>query len=339
MVSIEQPQIIHICFNPIMCILGLVDGFQSDDVKQIIKNMLYANKATADKPGDENINIMNKQLKPPRKTKSATEISSESEGEAAEPWNDGKPSSSEAPTSDESLSEPENVESDHELDPESDFDDSVQAEPDESLSTSTAVEGDGVKCQVCMKTKDPQWILLCDDCGTGYHCSCLKPALLAIPSNTWLCPDCSHQMLIGALENKLEELDKMAARIKKSEMRKEILELRRQRYAMMTAVAGEAAEKKVSSRLRQRRAARNYRHESFDEMFQGIEGLDESTVEDAEESSQEGKVVHSSLKVVGRTGKRRLLNIFASSEEEEDVQPEPAPAPAEGRSLRSRAKN
>lgn len=62
-------------------------------------------------------------------------------------------------------------------------------------------------CQKCTKTDHPEWILLCDTCDKGYHCSCLKPVLFLIPEGDWFCPTCQHAQLIEQLEGKLEEFD------------------------------------------------------------------------------------------------------------------------------------
>lgn len=47
-------------------------------------------------------------------------------------------------------------------------------------------------CQKCGKSDHPEWILLCDKCDNGWHCSCLRPPLLNIPEGDWHCPPCQH---------------------------------------------------------------------------------------------------------------------------------------------------
>lgn len=51
---------------------------------------------------------------------------------------------------------------------------------------------DDQRCQKCGKSDQPEWILLCDDCDNGYHCSCLKPVLFIIPEGDWYCPPCQQ---------------------------------------------------------------------------------------------------------------------------------------------------
>lgn len=52
--------------------------------------------------------------------------------------------------------------------------------------------GDDCPCQKCGKSDHPEWVLLCDKCDNGWHCSCLRPPLLVIPEGDWFCPPCQH---------------------------------------------------------------------------------------------------------------------------------------------------
>ncbi|KAJ9504821.1 hypothetical protein QJQ45_005656 [Haematococcus lacustris] len=45
-------------------------------------------------------------------------------------------------------------------------------------------------CSICKSPADADRLLLCDNCGTGYHTFCLTPPLAAVPEGTWLCPAC-----------------------------------------------------------------------------------------------------------------------------------------------------
>lgn len=54
---------------------------------------------------------------------------------------------------------------------------------------------DEYACQKCGKADHPEWILLCDSCDKGWHCSCLRPALMLIPEGDWFCPPCQHVSL------------------------------------------------------------------------------------------------------------------------------------------------
>lgn len=56
-------------------------------------------------------------------------------------------------------------------------------------------EVDDYACQKCGHSDHPEWILLCDTCDKGWHCSCLRPALLVIPEGDWYCPPCQHVSL------------------------------------------------------------------------------------------------------------------------------------------------
>lgn len=51
---------------------------------------------------------------------------------------------------------------------------------------------DEMACRKCNKSDQPEWILLCDTCNQGWHTSCLRPALMAIPDGDWHCPPCRH---------------------------------------------------------------------------------------------------------------------------------------------------
>jgi len=74
-------------------------------------------------------------------------------------------------------------------------------------------------CQVCHKTDSPEWILLCDECDHGYHCSCLKPIIFCIPSGNWYCPLCCHKKLVDDLSGQLEKLDTLIVNVKAEEIR------------------------------------------------------------------------------------------------------------------------
>lgn len=53
-------------------------------------------------------------------------------------------------------------------------------------------DGDEHACKKCNKSDHPEWLLLCDKCDAGWHCSCLRPALLSVPEGEWFCPPCEH---------------------------------------------------------------------------------------------------------------------------------------------------
>lgn len=76
-------------------------------------------------------------------------------------------------------------------------------------------------CQVCHKTDCPEWILLCDECDHGYHCSCLKPIIFCIPAGNWYCPLCCHRKLVDNLTTQLDKLDALITNIKSEEIRQQ----------------------------------------------------------------------------------------------------------------------
>jgi hypothetical protein len=45
-------------------------------------------------------------------------------------------------------------------------------------------------CEVCMMANSEATMLLCDECGTGWHMRCLHPPLSAVPPGAWVCPSC-----------------------------------------------------------------------------------------------------------------------------------------------------
>lgn len=120
--------------------------------------------------------------------------------------------------------------SDHEFSPESDVDDVTQVQPVKRARTAkkqveeSSDEEDvnpNHACQVCKKTDSPEWILLCDECDCGYHCSCLKPIIFCIPSGNWYCPLCCHKKLIVNLSEQLEKLDCLVSEIEAEELKKQ----------------------------------------------------------------------------------------------------------------------
>ncbi|CAD6996912.1 unnamed protein product [Ceratitis capitata] len=103
--------------------------------------------------------------------------------------------------------------SDHEFSPESDLEDESQVVPMKRARTARkedaeeGEDGDEEACQKCGKSDHPEWILLCDNCDKGYHCSCLSPVLFYIPEGDWYCPPCQQEQLIVALEKQLKDFD------------------------------------------------------------------------------------------------------------------------------------
>lgn len=49
---------------------------------------------------------------------------------------------------------------------------------------------ESVSCQVCHDATDDHYLLICDECYRGYHTYCLRPVVVNIPREIWLCPKC-----------------------------------------------------------------------------------------------------------------------------------------------------
>ncbi|KAK7864582.1 hypothetical protein R5R35_003175 [Gryllus longicercus] len=122
--------------------------------------------------------------------------------------------------------------SDHEFSPESDLEnDGTEVTP--MRRARTAQKGlpcedeeqptDEHACQKCGKSDHPEWILLCDKCDSGWHCSCLRPALMVIPEGDWFCPPCEHTFLLENLHNNLLEFDRNWKRRENEELRRKRL--------------------------------------------------------------------------------------------------------------------
>ncbi|XP_073822555.1 uncharacterized protein [Musca autumnalis] len=120
--------------------------------------------------------------------------------------------------------------SDHEFSPESDIEDETQVVPTKRARTARKENDvdnepdEEEACQKCHKSDHPEWILLCDKCDKGYHCSCLSPVLFYIPEGDWYCPPCQQEQLIKALEGQLNEFDEMVERKKREEEAVRLLE-------------------------------------------------------------------------------------------------------------------
>ena len=50
-----------------------------------------------------------------------------------------------------------------------------------------------IVCQLCPKVKNESSMLLCNECGCGYHTGCLKPPQ-RVPKNEWFCDQCLEEM-------------------------------------------------------------------------------------------------------------------------------------------------
>lgn len=45
-------------------------------------------------------------------------------------------------------------------------------------------------CEVCKSERDPDHIVLCDDCDKGFHLNCLSPPLRQVPTTQFYCDRC-----------------------------------------------------------------------------------------------------------------------------------------------------
>ena len=60
-----------------------------------------------------------------------------------------------------------------------------------------------LRCEECWEDDNEHLLLLCDNCGDGYHTYCLQPELKAIPEGLWLCQPCnSKSITIAELEDR-----------------------------------------------------------------------------------------------------------------------------------------
>ncbi|XP_058820797.1 remodeling and spacing factor 1 isoform X2 [Topomyia yanbarensis] len=114
--------------------------------------------------------------------------------------------------------------SDHEFSPESDIESEcvIPTKRARTVRVERLIDGDGEMdddhnvdhaCQKCGRIDHPEWILLCDSCDKGYHCSCLLPVLFNIPEGDWFCPLCQHNRLIERLEEKILEYDEICKQL------------------------------------------------------------------------------------------------------------------------------
>lgn len=154
------------------------------------------------------------------------------------PWQSSSGSSSDDENeNDEEDEEEEEIESeesllfksDHEFSPESDLEKDQESAPLRRARTAQKAQSDVEEaedeyaCQKCGKADHPEWILLCDSCDKGWHCSCLRPALMLIPEGDWFCPPCQHNLLVTKLRENLKTYDQFTKRHENEVLRKKRL--------------------------------------------------------------------------------------------------------------------
>lgn len=217
--------------------------------------------------------------------------------------------------------------SDHEFSPESDIEDESQIVQTKRARTAQKddedeIIDDGYACQKCNKHDHPEWILLCDKCDKGYHCSCLIPMLFIIPEGDWFCPPCQQDKLIETLENQLQIWDKELKE-------KELEEIRRQRAAFTSisianVVPDELDEdeteyqKPKSSRKRPTTSRRRRRNDVSDRSNGSSSSSDSSRSEKTNSSSSSGSN-SSDDEPIYKLRKRRQTNVSYRFNEYDDL--------------------
>ncbi|XP_053970736.1 uncharacterized protein LOC128872264 isoform X2 [Hylaeus volcanicus] len=230
----------------------------------------------------------------------------------AHPWRSSSGSSSDEENEvEEEEDEEEEIESegsllfksDHEFSPESDLEKDQESEPLRRARTAQKAQSDVEEaddeyaCQKCDKADHPEWILLCDSCDKGWHCSCLRPALMLIPEGDWFCPPCQHNLLVTKLQESLRSYDQLAKRHENEVLRKKRLafvgisldnvlhknESQRQKGSKASSQESESSSASSSSssssetssseesepvyQLRERRSANKYKFNDYDAMI------------------------------------------------------------------------
>jgi transposase InsO family protein len=62
---------------------------------------------------------------------------------------------------------------------------------DPTIDTALLRPHAALPCEVCRFGDDGEHMLLCDNCNTGWHMSCLNPPLTRQPAGIWVCPRCT----------------------------------------------------------------------------------------------------------------------------------------------------
>ncbi|XP_017786913.1 PREDICTED: titin homolog isoform X2 [Nicrophorus vespilloides] len=283
------------------------------------------------------------------------------------PWKSSSDSSSQESHVEEEEEEYEEedrdapLKSDHEFSPESDLENGDEVQPlkrartvrKEDAPEDDVVEVDDTSCEKCGKSDHPEWILLCDGCDSGWHCSCLRPALLVIPEGDWYCPPCLHTTLVINLQNRLIEFDKQVSKRQAEVRRKERLAYvgisldnvlptkehdenikskpKQQRRDTRDSASESASDSSSSSgsgsgstasesedepiyQLRQRRQAHSYRFNDYDELIN-------SAIQDEVQSA----VVVQSTEIRGKDMQTIVNAEAAAAAAETQAAPEPLP--------------
>lgn len=237
------------------------------------------------------------------------------------PWQTDSSDSSER--DEEDVDEQDEVErlpplkSDHEFSPESDIEDESQIVPTKRARTARkdVTEKDAEEsededihaCQKCTKNDHPEWILLCDKCDKGYHCSCLIPVLFVIPEGNWFCPPCQQDKLIGELETRLVAFDTVVKA-------KELEEQRQQRILFNTI--NEANVLKESKRDKQRARAEQKGRKYHDSEEYSTSSSSDGSDDDANDNASGSNAENSKRSNSHRPRKRSESSATNSSDDE-----------------------
>ena len=193
--------------------------------------------------------------------------------------------------------------SDHEFSPESEIEDESQVVPMKRARTvrkedagDDAVDEEEEACQKCNKSDHPEWILLCDKCDKGYHCSCLSPVLFYIPEGDWYCPPCQQEQLITALENQLKEFDDLVENKKKQEEEDKRLAEEKARREK------EEEESKKHKEKRHRTNAKRTKDNSSEEE----NSRDDDDAEHSSDNSEDSRTQRHSFKSMDRSRLRNM---------------------------------
>ncbi|XP_033359432.1 titin homolog [Bombus vosnesenskii] len=286
----------------------------------------------------------------------------------ANPWQSSSGSSSDDENeNDEEEDEEEEIESegsllfksDHEFSPESDLEKDQESEPLRRARTAQKAQSDVEEaddeyaCQKCGKADHPEWILLCDSCDKGWHCSCLRPALMLIPEGDWFCPPCQHNLLVIKLRESLKMYDQLTKRHENEVLRKKRLAFvgisldnvlhknESQRHQKGSKASSQESDNESSSassststetssseesepvyQLRERRSANKYKFNDYDAM---INAAIQDEVEAVQGAGNQGRgkdiatIVNAEKEEAQLHFKNEVLNIEEAPEGKDDI--------------------
>ncbi|XP_061942642.1 uncharacterized protein LOC108000251 [Apis cerana] len=286
----------------------------------------------------------------------------------ANPWQSSSGSSSdEENENDEEEDEEEEIESegsllfksDHEFSPESDLEKDQESEPLRRARTAQKAQSDieeaddEYACQKCGKADHPEWILLCDSCDKGWHCSCLRPALMLIPEGDWFCPPCQHNLLVTKLRESLKMYDQLTKRHENEVLRKKRLAFvgisldnvlhknESQRHQKGSKASSQESDNESTSassststetssseesepvyQLRERRCANKYKFNDYDAM---INAAIQDEVEAIQGAGNQGRgkdiatIVNAEKEEAQLHFKNEVLNIEETPENKDDI--------------------